>query len=141
MLARGRWPGNARQLGNVLERALVLRDEHVPVRAPLTTDEIVDSMDGVDLSALPLTPTPPASRSVANGGPTPPALEAQALPEKVAALEHAEILFGLAGVARREGAGGAGAGHQSAHPRQKIADLGIDVWAAGAASPVAGERP
>jgi len=136
VLARGRWPGNARQLGNVLERALVLRDEHVPARAPLTADEIVEALGGIDFAPVPAvagaSAAPGASRADGAAGPEAASGDGPALPEKVAALERAEILSALRASRGVKARAARALGISRPTLDKKIADLAIDVWADGA---------
>jgi len=145
VLARGRWPGNARQLGNVLERALVLRDEHMPARAALTADEIVDAMGGVDLPAPSVaagaSPAPGPPRPAGEGGSEPASGDGPPLPEKVAALERAEILSALRASRGVKARAARALGISRPTLDKKIADLAIDVWADGPGSRPAGDRP
>jgi DNA-binding NtrC family response regulator len=123
----------------------VLRDEQVPARAPLTADEIVDAMGGVDFPLGPAvagaSAAPGAPRPGGAGGPEPPTGDGPALPEKVAALERAEILSALRAARGVKARAARALGISRPTLDKKIADLGIDVWADGAGRREAGDRP
>jgi transcriptional regulator with GAF, ATPase, and Fis domain len=111
-LARARWPGNARELGNVLERALVLRAPGE--RRPLDDDEVVAAMGGIDPG-----PAPAAAAG-----------EDTTLASKVAALERAEIVEALRRCRGVKARAAALLGVSRPTLDKKIADLDIDLWRA-----------
>src|SRR5262249_6528171 len=85
LLAGAPWPGNARELANVLERALVLREP--AERGALSGDEIAGALGEPAGGHAPPPSAALARAATANGDPQ--------LPDKVAALERAEILAAL----------------------------------------------
>jgi len=105
-LRRSRWPGNVRQLGNVLERALVLR---APGAAgPISVDEVAASLDEA--------PGEPAAAA----GTT--------LASKVDALERAEIEAALRRARGVKARAAQALGLSRPTLDKKMADLDIDLW-------------
>jgi DNA-binding NtrC family response regulator len=130
-LARAPWPGNARELGNVLERALVLRAPGA--RGALSHDEI-DGALGPPASE----PPPDVPRvALSVGAPSPSAPPPGAvgdpvgdphLPDKVAALERAEILAALRAARGVKARAAKQLGISRPTLDKKMTDLGIDLW-------------
>jgi DNA-binding NtrC family response regulator len=114
-LAGGRWPGNARQLSNVLERALVLRPSGD--LQPLSAD---------DLSGA----AAESNRSVRDrlDGAASDATSSGALGEKVAALERAEIEAALRRARGVKSRAASALGLSRPTLDKKLAELGIDLW-------------
>ncbi len=108
-LARWRWPGNARELGNVLERLLVLRepDDSQPI-------------DGDEVNAA-------LGREPQAAAPPPP--EGDTLGDKIAALERREIEAALRRARGVKSQAARALGLSRPTLDKKIADLGIDLWA------------
>jgi DNA-binding NtrC family response regulator len=134
-LAGAAWPGNARELANVLERVLVLRDP--AARGPLRRDEIAGAMGEVGAPAPAPTP-PPATPAPTGGSPgsspgvSPGASPGQAgLTDKVAALERAEILAALRAARGVKARAAKQLGISRPTLDKKMTDLGIDLWSEG----------
>ena len=138
-LAGAAWPGNARELANVLERVLVLRDP--AARGPLRRAEIAAAMGETTAPALVPAPPPggspgpaPGLSSGASSGassePAAPAGEA-GLTEKVAALERAEILAALRAARGVKARAAKQLGISRPTLDKKMTDLGIDLWSEG----------
>jgi DNA-binding NtrC family response regulator len=108
LLRQGRWRGNVRELGNVLERALVLRDP--AARGPLSEDDIAQAMGGVDLEPAPGEPS------------------VGTLPAKIAALERAEVEGALRAARGVKARAAKLLGISRPTLDKKIADLGVDLW-------------
>jgi transcriptional regulator with GAF, ATPase, and Fis domain len=110
-LSRWRWPGNARELGNVLERLLVLREpgDHEPI-------------DGDEVNAaLGRDPTSP---------PPPPAVpEGDTLADKIASLERREIEAALRRARGVKSQAARALGLSRPSLDKKFADDAIDLWA------------
>ncbi len=125
VLARAPWPGNARQLANVLERALVLREPGA--RGVLTGDELAGAL------------------GEPGGGPAPPRAAPSSseplLPDKVAALERAEILAALRAARGVKARAAKQLGISRPTLDKKMADLGIDLWGQTAAEDDPGGEP
>jgi transcriptional regulator with GAF, ATPase, and Fis domain len=117
-LSSAAWPGNARELANVLERALVLREP--AARGALTEAEITGAI-GEPLVAL--APPSPAVRS-------PAASSDPQLTDKVAALERAEILAALRAARGVKARAAKRLGISRPTLDKKMSDLGIDLWSA-----------
>ena len=111
-LCRWRWPGNARELGNVLERLLVLRE--LDDAQPIDGDEVN--------AALGRDPQPP-------GGAAASAAEGDTLGEKIAALERREIEAALRRARGVKSHAARTLGLSRPTLDKKIAELGIDLWA------------
>jgi len=107
LLRAARWPGNVRELGNVLERALVLRDP--TARGPIGQAEIALAMGGDD-------------------GGSPAVAPAVSLPDKIAALERAEVEGALRAARGVKARAAKLLGISRPTLDKKIADLGVDVW-------------
>jgi len=120
-LARAAWPGNARELGNVLERALVLREPET--RGPVAAGEIAAAMGDA-------APPAPATASAMATARAPDTGAAAALPDKVAALERAEILTALRAARGVKARAAKQLGISRPTLDKKMSDLGIDLWAA-----------
>jgi DNA-binding NtrC family response regulator len=122
VLSRAAWPGNARELANVLERALVLREP--AARGALAEDEIAGAIGEPLLTRLPSSPS----------APSPPAVRAATvnsdpqLTDKVAALERAEILAALRAARGVKARAAKQLGISRPTLDKKMADLGIDLW-------------
>jgi Nif-specific regulatory protein len=114
LLRQAAWPGNVRELGNVLERALVLRDP--AARGPLTEDDVGVAMAGVHLA------------------PAPGERPAGSLPDKIAALERAEVEGALRAARGVKARAAKMLGISRPTLDKKIADLGVDLWADGQGS-------
>jgi transcriptional regulator with PAS, ATPase and Fis domain len=108
-LARWHWPGNARELANVLERLLVLRDRDD--QEPIDGDEVH--------AALGRDPHPAAS----------PGAEGESLAEKIAVLERREIEAALRRARGVKSHAARALGLSRPTLDKKIAELGIDLWA------------
>jgi transcriptional regulator with GAF, ATPase, and Fis domain len=121
LLAGARWRGNARELANVLERALVLREPGA--RGALSGDEIAGAL------AEPVVEGAPPLAGVAPGlsrGST--AIADPQLTDKVAALERAEILAALRTARGVKARAAKQLGISRPTLDKKMADLGIDLW-------------
>jgi DNA-binding NtrC family response regulator len=115
-LSRAPWKGNARELGNVLERALVLRE---PGRSgALDEDEIADAAGD-------------AVRGAAVGGPAPE--PGAGLPAKVEALERAEIATALVAARGVKARAAKALGISRPTLDKKMAELDVDPWRDGPA--------
>jgi transcriptional regulator with GAF, ATPase, and Fis domain len=110
LLRAGHWPGNARELGNVLERALVLREP--AEREPLGEEDIAMAMGGVDEGGERAVPT-------------------VSLPDKIAALERAEVEGALRAARGVKARAAKLLGISRPTLDKKIADLGVDLWSQG----------
>jgi transcriptional regulator with GAF, ATPase, and Fis domain len=111
-LARWRWPGNARELGNVLERLLVLRER-----------DDREAIDGDEVNAALGRDPAPAAAGAAT------AVEGEALAEKIAALEKREIEAALRRARGVKSQAARALGMSRPTLDKKIAELGIDLWA------------
>jgi DNA-binding NtrC family response regulator len=111
VLRAARWPGNVRELGNVLERALVLREP--TAQGPLGEDDMVLAMGGVD-----------------DGGEG-RAVPTVSLPDKIAALERAEVEGALRAARGVKARAARLLGISRPTLDKKIADLGVDLWSQG----------
>jgi transcriptional regulator with GAF, ATPase, and Fis domain len=112
-LGRWRWPGNARELGNVLERLLVLREPDDP-----------SAIDAAEVhAALGRDPVDSAGGAGAGG----PADEAP-LAEKIAHLERKEIEAALRRARGVKSHAARALGLSRPTLDKKIAELGIDIW-------------
>jgi two-component system response regulator PilR (NtrC family) len=103
------WPGNIRELSNVLERALVLRP--LGLRTPLGGDEVQ--------AALGIPSVPPA-RASETAGPS--------LALKIAELERTEIEAALRSARGVKARAAVELGMSRPTLDKKIAELGIDLW-------------
>jgi DNA-binding NtrC family response regulator len=112
-LAGGRWPGNARQLSNALERALVLRPSED--LQPLSADDL----RGATAESDPLGGDRLDERPTAAAG---------ALGEKVAALERAEIEAALRRSRGVKSRAATALGLSRPTLDKKLAELGINLW-------------
>jgi transcriptional regulator with PAS, ATPase and Fis domain len=110
LLRSGRWPGNARELGNVLERALVLREPGL--RDPLGEEDIALAMGEVDEVGERAAPS-------------------VSLPDKIAALERAEVEGALRAARGVKARAAKLLGISRPTLDKKIADLGVDLWSEG----------
>jgi DNA-binding NtrC family response regulator len=119
-LGRAPWPGNARQLANVLERALVLRDP--AARGPLGADEIADALGEPGRPAA--VPLPAAAAPLAAPGTE----AAEKLPAQVASLERAAIFDALRAARGVKARAAKQLGISRPTLDKKMADLGIDLW-------------
>jgi DNA-binding NtrC family response regulator len=128
LLASAPWRGNARELGNVLERALVLREPDV--RGAITDDEVADALGNAASTVVspPLSPSPSPS-----GDPH--------LTDKVAALERAEILTALRAARGVKARAAKQLGISRPTLDKKMADLGIDLWTQSGADGERGGEP
>jgi DNA-binding NtrC family response regulator len=88
-LAAHDWPGNIRELANVMEHALVLCDE-----LPLTVDHLPGRLSGLKPVALPPAAAPPLGSMAAAEDPAPP---------RPRTLKELELDAILAGLARNDG--------------------------------------
>jgi transcriptional regulator with GAF, ATPase, and Fis domain len=113
LLRKAVWRGNARELGNVLERTLVLRDPGL--RTPLGEDDVAAAMEGVSIDT---------SHEV-----TAPSRET--LPDKIAALERAEVEGALRAARGVKARAAKLLGISRPTLDKKIADLGVDLWGEG----------
>ncbi len=119
LLSRAPWPGNARELANVLERALVLREP--ASRGALAEAEIAGALGEPPVARAPSSPLSPAPRApTANSDPQ--------LTDKVAALERAEILAALRAARGVKARAAKQLGISRPTLDKKMADLGIDLW-------------
>jgi DNA-binding NtrC family response regulator len=120
-LARWEYPGNTRELGNVLERILVLRDPRDP--SPVDRDDV---MAGLGLAMRPATdPSAGSGRAVREDN----------LAGAVTRLERAKV---EAALRRARGVKSHAArilGISRTALDRKIADLAIDMWAKEAHNP------
>ena len=113
-LSRAVWKGNARELGNVLERALVVREPHR--RGPLDEDEVAEAASG-GVSGLPSGQEEPRAPAAAT-----------ALPAKVEVLERTEILAALRAARGVKARAAKSLGISRPTLDKKITDLNIDPW-------------
>jgi len=121
LLAGAPWPGNARELANVLERVLVLREPGAG--GALGCDEIDAAL------AEPVRWDAPSPANVATAPPRVPAASSDPqLPDKVAALERAEILAALRAARGVKARAAKQLGISRPTLDKKMADLGIDLW-------------
>ena len=117
-LSRATWKGNARELGNVLERVLVLREPQRSGR--VDEEEVAEAAGGAQFAA---------SQNEARLS------EPQAaLPAKVEALERAEILAALRAARGVKAQAAKTLGISRPTLDKKIADLDVDPWRDGEAT-------
>jgi sigma-54 specific flagellar transcriptional regulator A len=122
VLGRAPWPGNAREIGNVLERALVLREP--AAHGPLAEEEIVAAMSGGGGGGSGGSGT--LGGSDPRGAVTPVA--GTSLPDKVLALERTEIVAAMRATRGVKARAAKMLGLSRPTLDKKITDLGIDVW-------------
>jgi two-component system response regulator HydG len=110
-LGRWRWPGNARELSNVLERLLVMREP--------------DDQSAIDVAEVnaALGRDPAASAAGAGG-----AADEAPLAEKIAHLERQEIEAALRRARGVKSHAARALGLSRPTLDKKIAELGIDIW-------------
>ena len=111
LLARHRWPGNIRELRNVLKQAALMTDDLVLGARHLAL-EVAPASPG----PAPAEPAVPASAAAANAaGPA-----RKPLPQAIAELEMRAIREALSATGGNKAGGGQTAGHLARHAYDKL---------------------
>lgn len=97
ILSRHRWPGNIRELANVIEHALVLCDE-----LPLSLDHLPTRL-GALRSSLPATPPDTSAKTIPQATEGPVVVHAPTAPRKPESLRDLEMRAILEGLERNRG--------------------------------------